>query len=126
MKHVIEFEQDNISIEVNGKEYEIPKRTEAIESKIHDFDRTRDTRSDLDNYKLIFEILFGKTASKELTAKGKDENLDLLNKIYLKSIELYYIEKTKAEEERIEETIEKLQPLMKDVGKISALQKVVN
>lgn len=117
MKKTIEFEQDNFSIEVDGVEYDIPKRTQATETKIQDFIKTKDTRNDIDNYKMFFEILFGREKAKQLTAKGKDENLDKLDKILSVCFDLYYYDKNRALEEKMEKDFEQIKPILDTIEK---------
>ena len=133
MKAIINFDETakNI-ISVDGNEYEVPKRTKAIMERLYDREG-RINSGELDEYDgnmLLLRILFGDENAEKINPEGENVDLDRLEKICKKAIQLFYKTKNEINAEEIDRQLEpvnkafdKLKRAADSVEKISKMQK---
>ena len=115
-----DFKQD-IAVEINGKEYDLPQRTAELDGKLSGVEKKRQSVSEYDFLSENMEIIFGKANAKEILKDGVKTNLDFLAKIYTVCIGLIYEEKIKAEKETTEKRLDELSPVLETLGKAQPL-----
>ena len=133
MKAVINFDETakNI-ISIDGNEYEVPKRTKAIMERLGDRE-DRINSGELDEYDgnmLLLCILFGEENAEKINPEGENVDLDRLEKICKKAVELFWKAKNSIDAEALDRQLEpvnkafdKLKKAAESVDKISKMQK---
>ena len=110
------------SIELpNGTVLTLPQRTAVVYEKIIDMEKERNRISEYDYCKGVLEILYGKDGFKKIAPNGREESLDYLERVQLVSLELFMLEKEKAEREQIEKQADILDPITRQIKTLSPI-----
>ena len=78
---------ERVVVEIDGAEYEVAEKTEAVADKLIEAQVKCAGRAEYHLWRAELEILLGKSACKELFNRGKAENLDRLERIHAGVIE---------------------------------------
>lgn len=117
-KTLIKFEEVEKAIEFKGKVYDIPPRTNRTESALKEWsDHNRTTVPLFEAYLEVFTILFGVNSAIEIVGDEESCNLDIMSKIYNVSMELYYEEKVRQDQEKIKRQFNEIHPSLVSVEK---------
>lgn len=112
-----DFENTGRFLTIDGIDYEIPKRTSEIQSKLEAHDKKQ--WEEYEGYLDIVNIIFGKENTKKIFNKGKHESLDMMNKVCVYALALYYADKKLLEEEKINEVMEQITPLSEKINSMA-------
>ncbi len=106
------------TIEVDGKQYEIARRTQRVQNEINAWAERRETLTDLESFEFLFELLLGTEAKNTLVEAGEDADIDYLNEILDAVYELFYLEKNKQQMETMRKQMASLQPVLDKVPQV--------
>ena len=119
-----EYTKKNHILEVDGKEYEIPGRTAAVEKKLKEHDSNLDKMTEYEANMLTVEIRFGKAGAEAMFPEGEDgTDLDKLAKVVKFAIALYSAEINAIKAESTKEQLKALEPVIKPIKDISNVLK---
>lgn len=85
----LEYEEKHHIIEVDGIEYAIPQRTDAVEQKLLEHNQNVHNMSEYDGNMSLLGILFGKKNAKRMFPDKETTNLDKLAKCVKMSLAAY-------------------------------------
>lgn len=118
---VLEYEQKNHILEVDGIGYEIPQRTATLESELREHDKKAGTMSEYEGNMELLGILFGKINAKKMFPDGENTNLDKLAKCVKVAISLYMLEYNSIQQEEINKKLEQMAPFMNTLENVEKL-----
>ena len=122
-KIIFNFEEKHHILVVDGKEYEIPQRTAAIEKLIKERDLKRFELGEYESYKSLLNIFFGEDKAKEMFPEDEETvNLDKMARVCEHSIAAYYSEYEAIKAERAEKNMKSVKPVVDATEKISKMQ----
>lgn len=107
-----QFDNKDNAIIINGIEYAVPARTQAIQDKLKKIRATKDLEEYAEYVKIVETVLSAKDA-KAIFSKGKEENLDYMATVVVALLKVYNASKTELDDERLAELIEKAEPIVK-------------
>lgn len=120
----IEFEKKERAIElIDGTILDIPERTKAVDDKVQEVLRSRETKKEYDFLVAILEALFGKDGVKLIIPDSKNVNLDYLSAVYVTSVNLFYEDKNETEHREMMKKVDELEPL---TDKLKAINPLMN
>ena len=120
----IEFEKKERAIElIDGTILDIPERTKAVDDKVQEVLRSRESKKEYDFLVAILEALFGKDGVKLIIPDSKNVNLDYLSAVYVTSVNLFYEDKNEAEHKEMMKRVDELEPL---TDKLKAINPLMN
>lgn len=124
---VLEYEQKNHILEVDGIGYEIPQRTAALEKELREHDKKAGTMSEYEGNMELLGILFGKINAKKMFPDVENTNLDKLAKCVKVAISLYMLEYNNIQREEINKKLEQMAPFMNTLENVEKLaEKIPN
>lgn len=118
----ITYEPKEIIVEIEGNEYVVAPRTEALEAKLREHDDNLDKNTQYENDISMVQLLLGKEAVKKLFPNGTKEDLDRLY-VYANAVKSAYFANYNQLKEEIEE--KDLEPVMDKLAKLSAQLKPI-
>lgn len=91
-KLTLEYKEVHHILEVDKKEYEIPKRTVKIAKALKEHDEKLSRMDEYQSNMEVLYILFGEEKAKEMFPDGEDTNLDKLLKCVKLALAAFYAE----------------------------------
>lgn len=120
------------SVEIEGKVYEVARKTVEIAEKLAEAGRRMDGQPEYKLWMAELEILIGKDAVKELFPNGKKENIDRMYMIYCGVLEAFdynaeqvNAEKLEKQQDKISGVTDMLKQLMAAAGMADNRQDIV-
>ncbi len=108
-------------IEVEGKKYEVAKRTQRVESEILQWKSDMKNLTDMESFEILFKILLGEEAKNDLLIDGIDSDLDYLDSILNGVLDLYYEDQRKEEQKQLVEKMKQLEPITSKVNTLNTI-----
>lgn len=119
MKQIIEFENNDYILTIDGNDYAVAKRTGELETKLREHDKKLGELSEYESNKELVELILGKKAFKEIFPKGEKESLDKLAKVAYYAVKYFNADKEALEAEQIKAKTKEIAEKTKELTDIT-------
>ena len=125
MKQIIEFENNDYILTIDGNDYAVAKRTGELETQLREHDKKLGDLSEYESNKELVELILGKKAFKEIFPKGEKESLDKLAKVAYYCVKYFNADKEAIDKQRMEERAKDLNEIAKPLAEATKIAETV-
>ncbi len=106
-----QFEDRDLAIIIDDVEYQVPKRTQAIQDKIIRVNETKGNATEFEKLYGGVEAIMGSANAKKIFPNGKNENLDYMGEVLVGILTVYNHAKDEANERKYQDALDKIKPI---------------